>query len=307
MTTKLCTKCNEDLPINLFEITKQGEKEYYRNKCKICRLKDIYEQRRKRKELSKLEITYKVCNTCSINLEVSKFNKKSLSRDGYDKICRECYKVKRHKEKQIIIPSDNNLYCIKCKITKSYSEFRTNACSSTGYFKTCNSCWKPREWNKEKQRISEKKYVKNNPDKIREKYKRVRYIIHSRLNRRIKIALLSTNAAKNNNTMQYIGCDISYLKKWFEFQFTDNMNWNNINEWHIDHVVPCKEFDLTNEEQQKECFNWQNLRPCMAQENLTKSSKIISSLINSHKKIVSKFLEINPLPTHPGNRGGGTE
>ena len=82
---------------------------------------------------------------------------------------------------------------------------------------------------------------------------------------------------------------------------------NNIGLWHIDHVTPCKSFDLIKEEEQKKCFNWQNLRPCLAIENLEKSSKIIQSLIDSHKQLVLKFLEINPLPTHPGNRVEGAE
>lgn len=310
MTTKLCIKCEEDLPIDMFEITKGKNKEYYRNKCKGCRLIETQQQRNKRKEMKKEIITHKVCVECSSNLEISEFNKKTLSKDGYDKVCRKCYKSIRHKTKQNIIVKSEIIYCTKCKLTKPNTDFRTNARSSTGYFKTCNSCWKPKEWNKNKQKQSEAKYVKNNPQKIKEKNKRQAKMpqrqIKSRIQKRIRCALESINQNKNNKTTEYVGCDISYLKKWLEFQFNDDINWNNMNEWHIDHVSPCRIFDLTNVNQQKECFNWQNLRPCLAKENLEKSDKIIQSLIDSHKIIVSKFLEINPLPTQPGNRVEGT-
>jgi len=308
---KDCNKCKENLPINMFEITKKNNKEYYRNKCKECRLQETHLQRKKLKEKDKIQSAYKICIKCSNNLEISKFNKQSLSKDGYNKICKECVKINRCKNKQKNKSSDICIYCVKCKLIKSNHEFRTNNRSSTGYFKTCNTCWKPVEWNKEKQHAAEKKYVTNNPEKIREKNRRQskipQRIIKGRLRSRIKGLLLSKKLRKNNKTIQYIGCDIPYLKKWIEFQFTDDINWNDIGLWHIDHVTPCKCFDLTKEEEQIKCFNWQNLRPCLAIENLEKSSKIIQSLIDSHKQLVLKFLEINPLPTHPGNRVEGTE
>lgn len=313
MTSKECIKCNKELPIDMFEITKRCDKIYYRNKCKLCRLHEIHEQRKKRKEQIKLQLTHKTCTECSKNLDISKFNNKSLSKDGYDNICRECYKIVRckYKQKQKIQTDNKTIYCVKCKLIKVNTEFRTNARSLTGYFKTCNNCWKPVEWNKDKQHIAEKKYVTNNPEKIREKNKRMsklpQRIIRSRLQGRIRGALKSNNLRKNNKTIQYIGCDISYLKKWLEFQFTDGINWNNMRMWHIDHVTPCISFDLTNEKEQYICFNWQNLRPCLAAENLEKNDKIIHSIIKKQEELVSKFLKINPLPTQPGDRVEGAE
>ena len=311
METKICCKCTEILPINMFDNIKHGEKIYIRNKCKNCRIIETQELRKKNKEKPKKEITHKICIKCQINLEVLHFNKYSLSSDGYHKICRKCLKITRQKKKQDIEIKHVEIYCIKCKTTKSNIEFRTNARSSTGYYKTCNLCWKPCEWNKEKQKESERKYIRNNPDKIREKYKRdskkPQRIIKSRLSLRIRHILQYQGKRKSNKTIDYIGCTTEFLKKWFEFQFTENINWNNIDEWHIDHVIPCMAFDLTNEKEQKECFNWKNLRPCLAKDNLEKNSKIINSIINKQKELVTKFLEINPLPTYPGNRGEGTD
>jgi hypothetical protein len=47
------------------------------------------------------------------------------------------------------------------------------------------------------------------------------------------------------------------------------MTWENI---HIDHIRPCASFDLSDPEQQKLCFNYKNLRPMLAHENLSKNS-----------------------------------
>jgi Uri superfamily endonuclease len=54
------------------------------------------------------------------------------------------------------------------------------------------------------------------------------------------------------------------------------MNWNNYGTyWHIDHIKSCASYDLTIIENQKECFNYKNLRPLEAIENLKKGKKLL--------------------------------
>ncbi len=301
MLDKECNTCKLSLPLIMFDVNRYKDKETYRNKCKDCRLKDKQCRLKISKTKEKIIIKLKKCNKCDVELDIDNFNKDSYSIDGYAKICRSCYSITRHKIKHTISPLTDVLFCKKCKLNKPNTEFISNARSKSGYFMVCLSCWKPREWNKQKQQESEKKYISKNRDKILEKYKRQSALpqrrFRDRINKRIKSAFKSINNRKNNSTCEYLGCDMNYLKKWFEFQFTDNIGWNNMSEWHIDHVIPCSHYDLTNYEQQKECFNWKNLRPCLAKENLEKNSKIIEAIINTHKDTVLKFLEINPLPT----------
>ena len=54
------------------------------------------------------------------------------------------------------------------------------------------------------------------------------------------------------------------------------MSWNNhgFYGWHIDHIYPCSKFDLTDLNQQKQCFHYTNLQPLWAEENKKKSNKI---------------------------------
>lgn len=311
MTTKNCINCKENLPIDMFEIIHKNNKNYYRNKCKICRLHDTNKHRLTLKEKPKISISHKVCIKCNIELEVSNFYKSSISKDGYKNTCITCSKKQCKKNTNNNIIANFVIYCIKCKSYKTNNEFRTTTRSTTGYYKTCNSCWKPVKWNKEKQRISEQNYIKRNPEKIKEKNKKqsqkIDRKIKNRIQRRIRELLTLNNTTKNNKTVKYLGCTILYFKKWLEFQFNDSINWNNISNWHIDHVTPCTEYNLLDTEQQLLCFNWQNLRPCLAKENLEKSNKIIKTLIDSHKELVLKFLEINPLPTQPGDRVEGIE
>jgi hypothetical protein len=79
-------------------------------------------------------------------------------------------------------------------------------------------------------------------------------------------------ALKNNNkiqkTINLIGCNIKFLKKYLENQFKSNMSWDNYGLWHIDHIKPCCTFDLSKTSEQRKCFNFKNLRPLWKIENL---------------------------------------
>jgi hypothetical protein len=89
--------------------------------------------------------------------------------------------------------------------------------------------------------------------------------------------------------MNHIGCNIQYLKEWFEFNFTDEMNWDNYGKlWSIDHIIPVNCFDLTNEHEKLQCWNWSNLMPTTIQYNSSKKSKID---LNQVKYIVDRLMK----------------
>ena len=44
--------------------------------------------------------------------------------------------------------------------------------------------------------------------------------------------------------------------------------------WNIDHTLPCSSFNLLEFQQMEKCFNWINLRPMYASENISKGNKI---------------------------------
>jgi len=99
------------------------------------------------------------------------------------------------------------------------------------------------------------------------------YHIKKNLRNRLRKFVLGQ---KKGSINQLIGCDWDFLVEHLESQFTAGMNWENygVHGWHIDHIRPCASFDLTDPEQQKECFYWSNLRPLWAIENLRKSNRL---------------------------------
>jgi hypothetical protein len=70
-----------------------------------------------------------------------------------------------------------------------------------------------------------------------------------------------------------VGCSVEFLRSYIENKFEQGMSWSNYGEWHVDHIRPCASFDLSQKDQMLECFNWRNLQPMWASENISKGSK----------------------------------
>lgn len=73
------------------------------------------------------------------------------------------------------------------------------------------------------------------------------------------------------HTLDLIGCDVDFLRRWLEAKFQPGMTWENYGEWHVDHIMPCASFDLSDPVQQRTCFRWTNLQPLWASDNIRKS------------------------------------
>ena len=97
--------------------------------------------------------------------------------------------------------------------------------------------------------------------------------LHCNLNRLVRRKLTKQGASKSNTTCELLGCTVAYAYAWLEIQFQSGMTWDNYGDWHIDHIRPCASFDLTDPEQQRQCFHYSNLQPLWAKDNLSKSDK----------------------------------
>jgi len=93
-------------------------------------------------------------------------------------------------------------------------------------------------------------------------------------------ALRKQAGDKAYKTHQLIGCTIPELMAHLESQFQDGMTWQNRgrNGWHVDHIIPCAAFDLTDPEQQRQCFHFTNLQPLWEADNIRKGAKMPDSL-----------------------------
>ena len=75
---------------------------------------------------------------------------------------------------------------------------------------------------------------------------------------------------KFSSTKDILGIDFDTFKKWLEFQFTPETNWNNIE---IDHVKAICLFDVSKEEELREAFSWKNTQPLLKNDHQKKGTK----------------------------------
>jgi hypothetical protein len=126
--------------------------------------------------------------------------------------------------------------------------------------------------------VAMKLYRTENPEigrKLKAKYRAANPLVNlkDQLRRRVLGALARANASKAGRTFELIDCTPQFLKEHLESKFKQGMSWANRRLWHIDHIIPCAAFDLTDPQQQKACFNYKNLQPLWATENLKKGSR----------------------------------
>ncbi len=59
----------------------------------------------------------------------------------------------------------------------------------------------------------------------------------------------------------YFGLDHQTIRKWFEIQFTEGLNWENFGSaWQFDHIIPIAYFNFEIEEDLYLCWNFINIR-----------------------------------------------
>lgn len=125
--------------------------------------------------------------------------------------------------------------------------------------------WEKKEGNKEKRRL----YI-NNKRKTDCNF-RLAEALRSRIRRAIK------RNSKTDKSLELLGCTPEFFISYLESKFLPGMSWENygINGWHMDHIIPCNSFDLSDPEQQKICFHYTNLQPLWAEDNIRKSDRLV--------------------------------
>ena len=189
--------------------------------------------------------------------------------------------------------------CTKCKVLKCTSGFYTRKVNTkTGlknYFQShCKACDKKRKadwwkanrakgnaqrresYRRKKQGIKHSRQTYEEHRAYIRKYERERYRsdlsfkLMKNLRSRVRSALHGNS--KSAATEALLGICVDECRKYIEALFTEGMSWDsNI---HIDHIVPCASFDLSDPEQQRRCFHYTNLQPLWGPDNLEKSAKL---------------------------------
>ena len=205
----------------------------------------------------------RVCTICQETLPATTeyFNKAKLGKYGITAQCKKC--------------KNNYSYKYYAKNKKRYAKNRTKN-------KLKKSAYDKQRYKKYRNKIKDKssQYYYANLVKVK-KYWNNRYKndldFRITMNLRKRVRSIIKSNKKYFSNIELVGCSVTELKIHLEKQFTKGMTWKNYGfyGWHIDHIIPCSSFDMTDPEQQKQCFHYTNLQPLWAEDNLRKGDKIL--------------------------------
>lgn len=128
--------------------------------------------------------------------------------------------------------------------------------------------------NQDQEKLRSKVFRQTYPEKRKPKTPTARIAA----NVRSKISAIVAGRYKRSASLIYIGCSFEELKIHIESQFTSEMNWDNYGMygWHIDHIIPLSNFDLSVESNLYAAWHHSNLRPLWCIDNLRKGKKLVS-------------------------------
>lgn len=211
----------------------------------------------------------KECLKCHQTKPFSDFHKSPKDPYGIRRECKECVKIYTNEYNK------NN----REKLKKKASDYRKeNPTYNKDYYNANPDYFESyREENKEhyKQWRNNNREWVNNYHKEKKKND-PKFKITAVLRSSLSTALKKQGAPKYSRTVELLGCSFEKFMEYIKSKFQPGMTWDNYGRygWHIDHIIPCISFDLTDPREQEECFHHTNLQPLWAIDNLKKGDRI---------------------------------
>lgn len=282
MNYKICNVCNEEKELSEFYFRKDLGK--HKNRCKRCCIDEKNMVR---------SPTHKVCKHCGEEKLFSEYQKAGGGKwlQPYCKSCDSIRKSKWDEENKDVIKQKRKSYYLE--VAKPKYVPRPKIIKTKEDISKRRREYANRPEVKAKKYLADKKYRESKPEIIkanREKNKasalvrkkawqkemmsNVEFRIKKNLRGRVYVALKRN--IKTEPTMKLLGCSVDYFKFYFQFFFVNGMTWEKYmnGEIVIDHIKPCVLFDLTKDEEQKQCFHYKNLQPLWKLDNLKKGAKL---------------------------------
>jgi hypothetical protein len=223
---------------------------------------------------SRIKIRTKICKSCNIDKSKSEYSLKY-------RICKSCFENK-------IIPESK--FCNKCGVLTPIDDFYIRLKSKDNHRNECKTCFnllriEPRKLYKKKNR----KVLQEKDMKYRKERMRTDSLYRAKTDARniVRKALTERGYSKKSKTEEILGCSFLEFKNHIESQFSPNMNWENRNEWHIDHIIPL-DFGITESEILK-LNHYKNLRPLWEKDNLSKSNIIVEETDIYHEIVSGRL------------------
>lgn len=248
-----------------------------------------------------------LCTGCEIEHPISHFRFRNKNTGVRYKQCNTYQK--KIQDTNVFTYPDTQI-CPQCKIDLPIDKFHFRSKKTGKRAARCGICVRScrdkeadkatmKEWHENKGGREWKKEYNHKYKKRRSELhkKRCKTDISYKLKCNIRTRIygsLRASGLRRNEKIKYLGMNKYYYQKWLEYQFDENMNWDNYGSyWEIDHVLAIDSFKFTDENDDEiyTCFDWKNTRPLEAGENARKSNTIDEEIIENHKYTVMIFIE----------------
>ena len=242
-----------------------------------------------------MDSTEKACSKCLEVKSLGEFHKRAASKDGRRRQCKVCVRAYTQENKETFKAYYRDNKDSILKQVKAYQQENKEAIAE--YHKAYQQDNKEElaeykktyyEGNKEAILEQKKAYYQKNKESIA-KYNKV-YMRDLRRNdptvrllgnMRNGMYLCLKGKIKKSHTLDYVGKNSEELMAYLEVKFTKGMTRENYGEWHLDHIRPLSSFgfdehEVGSQEFEKllyKAWNFKNLQPLWAKDNLIKGNK----------------------------------
>ena len=202
----------------------------------------------------------KTCHGCQRELDASQFWRNAAKPDGLQVQCKACL-GERNAAAQAANRDRARSYVNKCA-EKNRALRRASA--KAAYHRDIDAS---REKALERYSRRKPKVAEYQRGRRKDPLVRLRGRLSNRLRELVK---------KNAGTFQLVGYSAEELRTHLERQFLKGMSWENMDRWHIDHIVPLSSFTITGPDDPELRRAWAlpNLRPLWAKDNIRKGAKL---------------------------------
>lgn len=221
-------------------------------------------------------MTTKVCKNCHEEKELRDFPKHTQMKDGHLNQCRVCKGnyLKKYGQDNKEKLSEKNKHRYEVNKQQIKERIRTYRRENAD---TINEKRRERYNNDEEYRrrvLDEcsRSNAKCRPERRKSAKENKTPSYYIELCRKRMWHAFNGREAKSDKTITLLGCDGNFLKKYLESTKVEGKDYTNV---HIDHIIPCSSFDMSDEEQQRKCFHYTNLQLLPSQENLIKGNRVI--------------------------------
>jgi len=238
-----------------------------------------------------MNVIEKRCGCCGETKPLTEFSRSKSANDGHQGRCKGCQKKAQEKYRATNLEKIRERDRITHRQKRAENPELIRSQDRARYAKT------PEKFRKrgrdsyhshpEKMRARQREWTRNNKWYVlksgRERRENPSFAIGQSMR-----GIINTAIKKNyrgSRAPELLGCSLKSYREYIESLWKPGMSWDNwgVYGWHIDHIIPTSFFDLTENNQVIECFNYKNTQPLWAFDNMSKSNKIIGGLQDDTK------------------------